>query len=146
MSAPTRIMALDIGSKRTGVALSDETRLFASPLVTIEETQFKPWLQKIKNLIEEHEVSDILVGLPLNQFGEEGSDALNIRRYITILRDGLATPVIEWDERFTTLQAERSLLEADVSRKNRKKVIDQVAACMILQSYLDHLRFQHDEQ
>jgi putative Holliday junction resolvase len=145
MSDKTRILALDIGNKRTGAALSDETRLFASPLVTIEETQFKPWLKKIKQLIEDHEVAEVVVGLPLNQFGEEGQDALSIRRYITVLRESLEIPIIEWDERFTTLQAERSLLEADVSRKNRKKVIDQVAACMILQSYLDRLRFQNEE-
>jgi putative Holliday junction resolvase len=141
---PTRIMALDIGSKRTGVALSDETRLFASPLVTVEETQIKPWLVKIQKLVEEHEVAEVLVGLPLNQFGEEGKDALNIRRYIAALQGGLKIPVIEWDERFTTVQAERTLLEADLSRKNRKKVIDQVAACIILQGYLDSLKFNQN--
>jgi len=145
MSDFTRILALDIGNKRTGVALSDETRLFASPLVTIHETQFKPWLKAINQLIEDHEVAEVVVGLPLDQFGEEGQDALSIRRYITVLQEALKIPVVEWDERFTTLQAERSLLEADVSRKNRKKVIDQVAACMILQSYLDRLRYQDEE-
>ncbi|NBX76365.1 MAG: Holliday junction resolvase RuvX [Proteobacteria bacterium] len=142
--SPTRIMALDIGSKRTGVALSDETRLFASPLLTLEETQIKPWLVKVQKLVEEHEVAEVLVGLPLNQFGEEGKDALNIRRYIAALQEGLKIPVIEWDERFTTVQAERTLIDADLSRKNRKKVIDQIAACIMLQGYLDSLKFNQN--
>jgi len=144
MENRTRIMALDIGSKRTGVALSDETLLFASPLMTLEETQLKPWVSKVKNLVEEHQVAKVLVGLPLNQFGEEGRDALNIRKYIAALQEGLSVPVIEWDERFTTAQAERTLIDADVSRKGRKKVIDQIAACIILQGYLDSLKFNRD--
>ena len=144
MSEKSRIMALDIGSKRTGVALSDETRLFASPLLTLEETQIKNWVPKIEKLVETHEVAEVLVGLPLNQFGEEGQDAVNIRRYIAALQGALKIPVIEWDERFTTVQAERTLIDADLSRKNRKKVIDQVAACILLQSYLDSLKFNQE--
>jgi len=144
MNERTRILGLDIGSKRTGASLSDETRLIANPLVTIEETQFKPWLAKIQKLVEEHEVSQVVVGLPLNQFGEEGKDAENIRKYIAVLQQGLTVPVIEWDERFSTVQAERTLLEADISRKNRKKVIDQIAASIILQGYLDSLRFKQE--
>jgi len=139
-------MSLDIGSKRTGVALSDETRLLASPLITVEETQIKPWLEKIKNLVETHEVAEVVVGLPLNQFGEEGKDALNIRKYIAALQDGITVPIVEWDERFTTVQAERSLIESDFSRKNRKKVIDQIAASIILQGYLDRLRFKNQKE
>lgn len=143
MTTRTRILSLDIGTKRTGVALSDETRLLASPLTTVEETQIKPWVLKIKALVEENEVAEVVVGLPLNQYGEEGKDALNIRKYIAALQGELTIPVIEWDERFTTVQAERSLIEADFSRKNRKKVIDQIAASIILQGYLDRLRFQN---
>jgi|688.fasta_scaffold244565_2 putative Holliday junction resolvase len=146
MTTRTRILSLDIGSKRTGVALSDETRLIASPLVTVEETQIKPWLLKIKALIEENEVAEVVVGLPLNQYGEEGQDAQNIRKYIAALQEALTIPVIEWDERFTTVQAERSLIEADFSRKGRKKVIDQIAASIILQGYLDRLRFQNQPE
>lgn len=143
MTTRSRILSLDIGTKRTGVALSDETRLLASPLTTVEETQIKPWVLKIKALVEENEVAEVVVGLPLNQYGEEGKDALNIRKYIAALQGELTIPVIEWDERFTTVQAERSLIEADFSRKNRKKVIDQIAASIILQGYLDRLRFQN---
>lgn len=142
--ARTRIMALDIGSKRTGVALSDETRLFASPLKTIEASHLSLWISEIKKLVEQHEVAEVLVGLPLNQFGEEGRDAQNIRKYIAALQEALPLPIVEWDERFTTVQAERTLLEADVSRKGRKKVIDQLAACIILQGYLDSLKFSRD--
>jgi putative Holliday junction resolvase len=138
----TRILGLDIGSKRTGVSLSDETRLIASPFTTIEETQLKPWVLKVQTLVNQNEVAEVVVGLPLNQYGEEGKDAENIKKYIAALQEVLSIPVIEWDERFSTVQAERTLLEADVSRKSRKKVIDQIAASIILQGYLDSLRFK----
>lgn len=141
----TRILALDIGSKRTGVAISDETRLIATPLTTVEARQKKDWLEKVSGLVESEEASEIVVGFPLNQHGEEGVDAKKIREYIAVLRERFTLPVIEWDERFTTVQAERALLTFDVSRQKRKQVIDKVAAAIILQSYLDSLRF-HDAE
>lgn len=140
------MLALDIGEKRTGVALSDETRLIATPRSVIETQPKKKWLREIKTLLEENEVTLIVVGLPLNHHGEEGQDADNIRKYIAALRAETTTPMIEWDERFTTAQAERMLISGDVSRKNRKDVIDKVAAAIILQSYLDSLRFATNEE
>lgn len=138
----TRIMGLDIGLKRTGISLSDETRLIASPLEVLEHPPGKKWAQKIKDLAEAHEASEIVVGLPLDHNGEVGQDGENIRKFIALLREAVSIPVIEWDERFTTAQAERVLLGGDVSRKGRKAVIDKVAASIILQGYLDSLRFQ----
>lgn len=135
-----RIMALDIGTKRTGVALSDELRLIASPRDTIQEKRIDLWFKKVCEFIEEEEVTSIVVGLPLNQYGEEGPDAERIRQYLSMMRKRVSIPVIEWDERFTTLQAERLLIGSDVSREKRKLVIDKIAAAIILQSYLDSLK------
>lgn len=134
---PGRILALDIGDKRTGVALSDEGHLIATPHSTIEAKSSKDWALQIRQLVEETEAIQVVVGLPLNQFGEIGRDAQKIRSRIALLQSQVNIPVVEWDERFTTIQAERTLLEADLSRKKRKQVIDKVAAAIILQSYLD---------
>jgi putative holliday junction resolvase len=137
-----RIVALDIGSKRTGLAVCDHERRISVPLTKIEATQKKEWIRLVAQIVEEEEPTEILVGLPLNHHGEEGEDARKIREYIALLRERFTLPVIEWDERFTTAQAERTLITADLSRKKRRDVIDKVAASIILQSYLDSLRFQ----
>jgi putative Holliday junction resolvase len=137
-----RILALDIGQKRTGVAVSDESRRLSFPRTHIEANGKKEWLRKILELIESEDPAELVVGLPLDHHGEASEDAKRIREYIALLRERLTLPVIEWDERFTTVQAERTLLEADLSRKKRKQVIDKIAATIILQSYLDSLHFQ----
>lgn len=139
-----RTLGLDIGTKRTGVALADESMTLASPLALIEASNKKDWQKKLFSLLEMYDVAQVVVGLPLNQHGEEGQDAERIREYIALLREKANFPVIEWDERFTTVQAERSLLSANVSRKDRKQVIDKIAAAIMLQSYLDHLNFKRE--
>lgn len=138
-----RILCLDIGLKRTGVALSDETRTLASPLVVVDSTDRKRWLSEISALVDSTESGTLLVGIPLNQDGQIGRDAITIRKFIAVLREVVSVPVIEWDERFTTVQAERALIEANYSRKERKGTIDKAAAAIILQSYLDSLTFDH---
>lgn len=140
-----RILGLDIGSKRTGVAVSDSYRMIATPLTTVEARKKGEWVTKVIEIIEKEEATAVLAGMPLNQYGEEGKDAQNIRTYIALLRERVSIPVIEWDERFTTVQAERALLSADMSRGKRKDVIDKVAAAIILQSYLDSLRYSASE-
>ena len=135
-------MALDIGHKRTGLAISDESRLISSPHSVIDTEPRKTWTERLSQIIAENEVTEVLVGIPLNQFGEQGEDALNIQKYVALLRERVSVPVIEWDERFSTVQAEKTLIFADMSRKNRKQVIDKVAAAIILQNYLDSLRFK----
>ena len=139
-----RIMALDIGTKRTGVALSDDTRLIATPFTTVASENRKKWAEDISSIARDEEIGTILVGLPLNQHGEEGDDAKNIRKFIALLQERVQLPVVEWDERFSTIQAERTLLSADLSRKKRKEVIDKVVAAILLQGYLDSLRFSSD--
>jgi putative Holliday junction resolvase len=141
----TKIMALDIGQKRTGVAICDELRMIASPFDTVESSNRAEWISQIKTIVEAEEIGSVLVGMPLNQHGEEGEDAKNIRKFIALLQERLALPVIEWDERFSTVQAERTLISAAMSRKKRKEVIDKVVAAILLQSYLDSLRFHSDE-
>lgn len=139
-----KILALDIGLKRTGVAISDESLTFSFAREVVDSTDKKRWANALAALIEEEEVAKVVVGLPLNHHGEMGPDAQRIRSFILLLTAKVSVPVIEWDERFTTVQAERTLLEADLSRQKRKQVIDKVAAQIILQSYLDSLRFQNE--
>lgn len=138
----TRIMGLDIGHKRTGIALSDESCTISSPLTVLPMQNRKEFFSELAKLVEENAVAEVVVGLPLNQWGEEGNDAEKMQKIIALLRERLSVPVIEWDERFTTVQAERSLLEADLSRKRRKEVIDKIAAAILLQSFLDSRKFQ----
>src|SRR5262249_19824733 len=123
-----RMMCLDIGTKRTGVAITDEYRIISTPFDLVVTKDKGEWIRQVKNLVEKEEVVELLVGLPLNQHGEEGNDAKKIREYIALLRKQVTIPVIEWDERFTTVQAENALLEGDVSRQKRKETIDKVAA------------------
>ena len=141
----TRILGLDVGEKRTGVALSDENRFLSTPLTTIETRDRGVWVNKVIEIIDKEGVGEVVVGLPLNQHGEEGKDAEWVRRYIALLKKRVSLPVVEWDERFTTVQAEHSLIEADLSRKKRKEVIDQVAASITLQCYLDCMRFKSEQ-
>ncbi len=143
---PKVILGLDIGTKRTGVAVSDEGGTFSFPRDTIVTRNREEWFAKVKQVVEDDNVQEIVVGMPLNQDGEHGKDAQGIQVHIALLRERLKLPVIEWDERFTTHQAERTLLEADLSREKRKTVIDKVAATIILQSYLDSLRFKQEEE
>lgn len=142
--SPQRVLGLDIGTKRTGIAIADETLTLASPVITLEAHSPKEWLRKLLSFLNDYSIDKIIVGIPLNQDGEAGVDAERIRKYIALLREQTNFTVVEWDERFTTVQAERALISTDMSRKNRKTVIDQLAATIMLQSYLDYLRFQKE--
>jgi putative holliday junction resolvase len=134
-----RIMGLDVGSKTVGIALSDELGWTAQGFDTLkineEENVFG--FDEIGKIIKEHEVSKIVVGLPKNMNGTIGPRGEASQFYARELEDRFGIPAILWDERLTTVAAERVLLEADISRKKRKKVIDKMAAVMILQGYLN---------
>lgn len=134
-----RIIGLDVGSKTVGVALSDELGWTAQGLETIrineEEKMFG--FEEIGKIIKEYDVSKIVVGLPKNMNGTIGPRGEASQFYGKELEKMFSLPVIFWDERLTTMAAERVLLEADVSRKKRKKVIDKMAAALILQGFLD---------
>ena len=134
-----RIMALDVGSKRIGVALSDPLKITAQGLQTFQRTTLEEDIKGLWQLIDEHEVSQLVVGLPKNMDGSIGFKAEEVQQFIADLTAERKIEVIWIDERLTTVSAERVLLEADVSRAKRKKVIDKMAAVVILRSYLDRL-------
>lgn len=134
-----RIAGLDVGSKTIGVAISDALKLTAQGLTTIqwEENNIRSADKQLKEIIEEHEISEVVVGLPKHMNGSIGERGEASKRYAAHIEKELHLPVHLWDERLSTVAAERVLLEADLSRSKRKKVIDKMAAVMILQSYLD---------
>jgi len=134
-----RILGLDVGSKTVGVALSDELGWTAQGLETIKinEDEKMFGFKQIGQIIEKYEVSKIVVGLPKNMNGTVGPRGEASKFYASELERRFSLPVFLWDERLTTVAAERVLLEADVSRKKRKQVIDKMAAAMILQGFLD---------
>ena len=134
-----RIMALDVGSKRIGVALSDPLKITAQGLETFQRKTLEEDVKGLWKLIDEHEVSQLVVGLPKNMDGSEGFKVDEVRQFIADLTAERQIETIWVDERLTTVSAERALLEADVSRAKRKKVIDKMAAVIILQSNLDRL-------
>ncbi|MGG0716383.1 Holliday junction resolvase RuvX [Robertmurraya massiliosenegalensis] len=134
-----RMMGLDVGSKTVGVAVSDELGWTAQGLETIRinEEQNMFGFEQIGKIINDYDVSKIVVGMPKNMNGTIGPRGEASHFYGKELEKRFGLPVVYWDERLTTMAAERVLLEADVSRKKRKKVIDKMAAVMILQGYLD---------
>lgn len=130
-------MGLDVGSKTVGVAVSDELGFSAHPITTLRRTNMRADLHELVKLIAEQDVVRVIVGLPLNMNGSEGPRAGESRKLGEALGEQTRLPIVYWDERLTSVAAEKSLIEADVSRKKRKEVIDQVAACLILQGWLD---------
>ncbi|MGN1400862.1 MAG: Holliday junction resolvase RuvX [Bacillus sp. (in: firmicutes)] len=134
-----RSMGLDVGSKTMGVSISDVMGWTAQPIETIKINELTEdyGYKRLKELIKEYEVSKVVVGLPKNMNGTEGPRAELSRKFAANIEKKFKVQVILWDERLTTMAAERVLLEADVSRSKRKKVIDKMAAVMILQGYLD---------
>ena len=134
-----RILALDPGSKRVGVALSDELKLIAQPLEFIPAEPFAAFLNRLKTLLQEKVVELILVGMPRNMDGSYGPAALKVQEFVAALRTALTVPIKTWDERLTTAQANRLLIQGKVRRDKRKIKVDQTAAAILLQSYLDSL-------
>lgn len=135
-----RTLALDYGDRRIGVALSDELGLVARPLMTLTRTTWDADLATLRTLIQAHDVRRIVIGLPLDMDGRRGGRARLTETFIEKIRAATRLPVIAWDERLTTVQAERILISGDVSRARRRRVIDQVAAVILLQSWLDAQR------
>lgn len=142
-----RIMGLDYGSKTVGVAISDALCITAQGIETIqrkEENKLRKTLARIEELAKEYQVDRIVLGFPKNMnntIGERAEKSLELKEMLE-RRTGL--PVIMWDERLTTVEAERTLIESNVRRENRKKYIDQIAAVFILQGYLDSLSMRQD--
>lgn len=132
-----RVLGLDVGSRRIGVAVGDPSGRIATPVETVSAHPRSAAIQRIVALAEEYEVSAVVYGLPLTLDGAEGGAVRRTRAFVDGVRERVDCEFVEWDERLTSVAAERALIEADVRRKQRKEVIDQVAATMILQGYLD---------
>jgi len=132
-------MGLDVGMKTIGVAISDELGLAAHPVETIARRGTRHDVARVAELVAEREVAEIVVGLPLELSGKVGRRAQRVRVFSRALEEALGDAVRfhEWDERFSTVAVERVLIEADLSRRRRKQIIDQQAAAYILQGWLD---------
>jgi putative pre-16S rRNA nuclease len=135
-----RVLALDLGKRRIGLALSDELGLTAQGLPTLERTNIREDLARLSQLAAEKNVSLILIGNPMHMSGQEGRQAEHAREFGARLKTATGLPVEFWDERLTTVQAQRVLRESGVSIEKRAKAVDRLAAVILLESYLDSLR------
>jgi putative pre-16S rRNA nuclease len=134
-----RILALDHGTKRIGIALSDELKMIAQPLEYVLTEPIADFFIRLKEIIREKEVELILIGMPRNMDGSYGPAALKVQEFIAVLKDKVAIPIQTWDERLTSAQAQRFLIQGGVRRQDRKQKVDKTAAAILLQSYLDSL-------
>lgn len=135
-----RILALDLGEKRIGLALSDELGLTAQGLPTLSRKNIKEDIVSIRKVITEGGVDEILVGWPLNLNGSENRQTKFVSEFIEVLKKNFNLPIKTYDERLTSLMVEKSMLEANLSRSKRKNLADKLSAQVILQSYLDSLK------
>lgn len=132
-----RIVALDVGDATIGIAASDELLITANPVTVIRRGKsIKADLRAVEDVLAEMDASRVVVGLPLDEEGREGEQAAKVKQFIDRLTRRLRIPIETWDERFSTAEAQDILLEMDTSRAKRRKVIDKMAAAVILDSYL----------
>jgi putative Holliday junction resolvase len=133
-----RYLGLDVGDRRIGVALSDESATLATGLDTIRRVGPRKDLKAVAALVREHGVGEVVVGLPRKLDGTIGVQARKTLDFMDSLRPVVGVPVVAWDERLTSALADQALLEADLSRRDRRAVVDKVSAILILQNYLDY--------
>lgn len=139
---PHRLLGLDVGTKTVGTAVSDSGCRIASPLKTVQRKGKLLEISDIRTIISEYSVKSLIIGLPMHMNGDEGEKCEYVSAYATALVESLNIPILLWDERMSTMSAERLLLEGDMSRARRKEHIDAVAASIILQSFLDFFGHQ----
>lgn len=132
-----RLLAVDYGLARVGLAISDPLGITAQPLATIDRRGDKQVCREIADVVRTRDVGEVIVGLPLELSGNRGEAALAVDKFVARLENHVHVPVTTWDERLTTSQAERALAESGLNWKKRRKVVDQVAACLILQGVLE---------
>jgi putative Holliday junction resolvase len=140
----SKLMGIDYGERRIGIALTDETRSFAMPHSVVETVSQEESLTKLVRLIRETEAAEIVLGRPIMMNGTAGTMAVRVEAFAERLREATGLTVRLWDERLTTCEVERVLLSADVSRRRRKEVRDKLAACTILQSYVESINSSPD--
>jgi putative Holliday junction resolvase len=134
-----RILGLDVGTKTIGLAISDASLTVASPLETIARTKFTEDARRIARIIEERNVGALVIGLPVSMDGREGPRCQSVRQFARNLSEVIAIDMAFWDERLSTAAVERTLIEADLSRRRRAQVVDKLAAAFILQGALDRI-------
>jgi putative Holliday junction resolvase len=132
-----RVLALDHGTKRIGLAISDELGVIAQPLEFVLAEPFADFLKRLKEILHDRQVEQLLVGMPRNMDGSYGPAALKVQDFIGVLRESVTVPIQTWDERLTSTQANRMLIAGNVRRGKRRERVDQTAAAILLQSYLD---------
>ena len=132
-----RVLAIDHGSKRMGIALSDELKVIAQPLEYVAAEPPARCLARLKELVQEKEVGLVLVGMPRNMDGSYGPAAQKVEAFAGVLKAAITVPIKMWDERLTSTMANRVLIQANVRRDKRKEKVDKMAAAILLQSYLD---------
>jgi putative Holliday junction resolvase len=134
----TRIAGIDYGTVRIGIALSDPGKILASPLKTITaKTNLEETAKAIAQELSAHPIEKIVIGLPLMMSGKDSPGSLEVRKLATLLETSMQIPIVLWDERLTSAQVEKTLKEIEMSRKKRARIVDVMAACVILQNYLD---------
>ncbi|MDI6715951.1 MAG: Holliday junction resolvase RuvX [Actinomycetota bacterium] len=135
-----RIIALDFGRRRIGVAISDPSGKVARPLTVIERKNTEFDIQRISELVEEYDAEEVVVGLPITLSGKIGPQAQEVLKYVDELKKVVKIPIMTWDERLTTAYADRFLREAELRHEKKKRIVDKLAASIILQSYIDSKR------
>lgn len=144
-----RVIGIDYGMARIGLAFSDERKIIATPMKTLTaEKKSEQTIAKLVSFLREHEkdygyqIETIAIGFPLLMSGKKGLLADEVTHFVQLLQEVFAIPIVTWDERLTSVQADRSLREGNLSRKKRSQKVDSVAAVIILQNYLDFLRME----
>jgi len=132
-----RILAIDHGTTRMGIALSDELRIIAQPLEYLPAEPLAAFLDRLRQIVREKEVSLVLVGMPRNMDGSYGPAAEKVREFVAALKEALTVPIRTWDERLTSAQANRIMTQSGVRREKRRENVDSMSAAILLQSFLD---------
>ncbi len=141
-----RILGLDYGEKRIGASICDELGMTARGIATITRTYWKKDIQQIERLVREYKVEKIVLGYPVRLDGTEGIACEKVNMFGDALEKGVSVPVVKWNEALSTKEAEDLLREADINRRKRRAVVDKLAAAIILQDYLDHMRNTEDDR
>jgi len=132
-----RILAIDHGTKRMGIAISDELGIIAQPLEFIQAEPFAEFLDRLREIIREKQVELMVVGMPRNMDGGYGPAALKVQEFVAVLKSSITIPIKTLDERLTSAEANRALVLGNVRRDQRKEKVDKMAAAILLQGYLD---------
>ena len=136
-----RLLGFDLGEKTLGIALSDLSRMIASPLVILPKDKLKKLVEDIEKIVIDHKIQGIILGLPMNMNGSEGPRCESVRQFAKNIDPFFQIPIFLWDERLSTMAVSRIMIEADLSRKKQKQVVDKMAAGYILQGAMDALRY-----